>query len=150
MKILAIVPFGSRLYNTSTVFHDVDIVLIVDGHRRSQVIKDTLDVHIVPVTHLLDIKNSKNVMESEVALAIEYGHAIVFDTPWKPMILSIKAGVPAYGDTIRRYMSKNSVPAKHRVRYDIFLKRFWETGNADPKLSDEERQEWLELYTAAS
>lgn len=141
---------GSSLYNTQIDQHDVDVALFVPQGRSMQLMEGDLDVRVIPLELMLPPGTKGFLYETDAMLGLLYGHGLWYDHTWTPILRMFRPSIWQYANTVRRFKDKNPDARKHIIRYDIFLRRFWESGNADPKLSDEERQEWLELYTASS
>lgn len=146
---IAAIVVGSFLYNTQIVQHDTDIALFVPQGRSMQFMDGDLDVRVIPLELMLAPGTKGFLYETDAMLGLLYGYGTWYDHPWKPVLQMFRPSIYQYASTVRRFKVKNPEARKHIIRYDIFLRRFWELGNADPKLSDEERQEWLELYTAS-
>lgn len=147
---IASIEMGSALYNTQITHHDVDIALFVPKGRSMQFMEGDLDVRVIPLELMLPPGTKGFLYETDAMLGLLYGHGVWYDHPRRPVLQTFRPSIWQYANTVRRFKDKNPDARKHIIRYDIFLRRFWESGNADPKLSDEERQEWLELYTASS
>lgn len=147
---IASIEMGSALYNTQITYHDTDIALFVPQGRSMQFMEGDLDVRVIPLDSILAPGTKGFLYETDAMLGLLYGHGIWYDHPWTPILQMFRPSIYKYADTVRRFRKKNPDAQKHIIRYDIFLRRFWSTGNADPKLSDDERQEWLELYTAST
>lgn len=147
---IASIEMGSFMYNTQITYHDIDIALFVPQGRSMQLMEGDLDVRVIPLDLILPPGTKGFLYETDAMLGLLYGHGLWYDHPWTPVLQMFRPSIYQYANTVRRFKEKNPEARKHIIRYDIFLRRFWETGNADPKLSDEERQEWLELYTAAN
>lgn len=147
---IASIEMGSFLYNTQITYHDKDIALFVPQGRSMQFMDGDLDVRVIPLDLMLPPDTKGFLYETDAMLGLLYGHGSWYDHPWTTVLQMFRPSIYKYADTVRRFRKKNPDARKHIIRYDIFLRRFWETGNADPKLSDEERQEWLELYTVAN
>lgn len=140
---------GSSLYNTQVEQHDTDIALFVPQGRSMQFMEGDLDVRVIPLDLILPPGTKGFLYETDAMLGLLYGHGVWYDHPWRSALQMFRPSIWQYGNTVRRFKVKNPDAHKHIIRYDIFLRRFWESGNADPRLSDAERQEWLELYTAS-
>lgn len=139
---IASIEMGSGLYNTQITHHDTDIALFVPQGRSMQFMEGDLDVRVIPLDSILAPGAKGFLYETDAMLGLLYGHGLWYDHPWTPILQMFRPSIWQYANTVRRFKKKNPEAQKHIVRYDIFLRRFWSTGNADPKLSDEERQEW--------
>lgn len=140
---IAAVVVGSDLYNTKIEDHDTDIAIFVPTGKRVQTMWEDLDVQVISLEHLLKIGTRGYLYEFDAVLGLLYGYGVWYNHPWKPALQMYRPSIWGYADTIRRFKINTPEARKHIIRYDIFLKRFWETGNANPRLSDEERAQWL-------
>lgn len=145
---IAVVLCGSHLYNTVIDPHDYDVTLFVPTGKSSQHMSGELDVRVVSLEFLLKIGTKGYLYEVDSVLGLLYGHGEFYDHPWSPALWNYRPSIWGYADTVRRFKVKNPEAIKHITRYDIFLERFWTTGNADPRLTDEERQLWLKNMTS--
>lgn len=138
---------GSSLYNTQIEKHDFDYALFVPQGKSMQFMDGDLDVRVIPLELLLAPGTKGFLYETDAMLGLLHGYGTWYDHPWKPVLQMFRPSIYQYANTVRRFKEKNPEARKHIIRYDIFLRRFWETGNADPRLTDEERREWYEeLY----
>lgn len=145
---IAATVVGSFLYNTQIEQHDVDVALFVPQGKSMQFMDGDLDVRVIPLDLLLPPGTKGFLYETDAMLGLLYGRGTWYDHPWKPVLQMFRPSIYQYANTVRRFNEKNPEARKHIIRYDIFLRRFWETGNADPRLTDDERNEWYEkLYT---
>lgn len=140
---IASVEMGSALYNTQITHHDVDIALFVPKGRSMQFMEGDLDVRVIPLDSILAPGTKGFLYETDAMLGLLYGHGIIYEShPWSYALRSFRPSIWKYADTVRRFKLKNPGAIKHIARYEIFLERFWLTGIADPKLSDNERLKW--------
>lgn len=145
---IAAIVVGSFLYNTQIVQHDVDVALFVPQGKSMQFMDGDLDVRVIPLELMLAPGTKGFLYETDAMLGLLYGRGTWYDHPWKPVLQMFRPSIYQYANTVRRFKVKNPEAQKHIVRYDIFLRRWWETGNANPRLTDDERTEWYEkLYT---
>lgn len=144
--VIGISPFGSDLYNTKLDHHDYDFVVFTADGKSRQLQEGDIDIRILPVEQVLASGLKGSLPETEAHLAMMYGHGIWLDTPWTPMLRSFRPNIWRYGTTVSKYLAHRGFKNKHYIRHQIFLRRFWDTGNADPKLTEEERQEWMSEY----
>lgn len=140
---IASVLMGSDLYNTKITDHDTDIALFVPQGRSLQFMEGDLDVRVIPLDLLLAPGTKGFLYETDAALGLLYGYGVWYAHSWRPALQMFRPSIWRYADTVRRFKAKNPGAIKHIARYDIFLERFWKTGNADPRLTDKERQQWL-------
>lgn len=140
---IAAILMGSDLYNTKISDHDTDIALFVPQGKSMQFMDGDLDVRVIPLELMLAPGAKGFLYETDAMLGLLYGRGTWYDHPWKPVLQMFRPSIYQYANTVRRFKVKNPEAQKHIVRYDIFLRRFWSTGNADPRLTDEERREWL-------
>ena len=134
---------GSSLYNTQVEQHDTDIALFVPQGRSMQFMEGDLDVRVIPLDLILPPGTKGFLYETDAMLGLLYGFGTWYDHPWKPVLQMFRPSIYQYANTVRLFKVKNPEAGKHIVRYDIFLRRWWETGNANPRLTDDERREWL-------
>lgn len=141
--VLAVIPTGSDLYNTKIDNHDHDFVVIIKGNTSRQVFIDDLDVKICSYGALSKGNIKGSLQEVESVLAIRHGYAQLHGSTGRFLLPTITPNIGGYLSTMDRYLKNKDVKDKHSIRHDIFKRRYWETGNADPRLTEEERQEWL-------
>lgn len=147
---IAAIEVGSALYNTQITFHDHDVALFVPQGKSMQFMEGDLDVRVIPLDLMLPPGTKGFLYETDAMLGLLYGHGQWYDHPWRPALQMFRPSIWQYANTVRQFKMKNPEAIKHIARYDIFLRRFWETGSADPKLSNEERQEWLRVLDSGS
>lgn len=146
---IAIVPAGSDLYRTKRAQHDFDAIAVTAGGRAAQKMIGDLDLRIIPLEDLLAHASNGSLTDCEVLFALEAGHGAWFNSPFTPMLRGARAPLGRYADTTRRFAKSRNAKAKHTIRHELVLRRAWDTGNTDPRLSDAERAEYLERLAAA-
>lgn len=144
---IAALVVGSHLYGTVINPHDIDIAIFVPFGKGIQVMSGDLDVHVISLEFLLRTSAKGYLFETDASLGLLYGYGSWYDHPYKAALQGFRPSIFNYADTVRRFEEKNPEAQKHIIRYNIFLERFWRTGNADPRLTREERQRWLEQLT---
>lgn len=144
---IAALVVGSTLYNTVIDHHDVDVAVFVPYGKSIQKMSGDLDVHVISLEFLLRTSAKGYLFETDAALGLLHGYGVWYDHPYRAALEGYRPSIYNYADTVRRFEAKNPEAQKHIIRYNIFLRRWWETGNVNPRLTDEERQEWLEKLT---
>lgn len=142
-KVIAITLAGSELYNTKVNNHDKDYVVITVSGKPRQVQVGDIDIRIISADSLVKSSRTGSLQETETVLALQYGYVVYFDTPWTPMVMSIRPDIHKYMGTIERYLRNKDRTDKHAIRHRIISRRFWDTGDANPRLTETERAEWL-------
>ena len=142
---IAAVVVGSTLYNTVVDHHDLDVAVFVPTGKSVQLFEGDLDVKTVTLEFLLGTSSDPQLYETDAVLGLLYGYGRWYDHPWTPALRGFRPSIWGYANTVRRLDDKHPDMIKHLTRYDIFLERFWQTGNADPRLTDEERELWMEI-----
>lgn len=150
INAIGLCPIGSDLYGTKREFHDIDVAVVATDMARKQYSYGDIDLQVFPIEYLIDGAHSKNLLEVEVCLAFMYGHGMLFNHPYSTLLRNVRPDISGYADTVRRYKAGHTVPDKHSIRYDIFLRRWWDTGNADPRLTEDELKEYWDRRTIGS
>lgn len=144
LRPLAVVPAGSDLYNTQRDFHDHDLVIIVESGPNKQLFDGDMDARILPLDQLLFLAGKGSLVECETLFALTYGHGRILDTRWAPLLQAARAPFNRYASMTDRHRSKPAFRIKDGARWDLFLRRAWETGNMDPRFTPTEREQFLD------
>ena len=141
---LALLPAGSDLYNTKTDFHDVDAAAVTRFGRPRSYQSGDLDLRALPLKHLMLTSARGSLVECETLFALESGHGLLFDDSFRPWLRQLRAPFPAYASATERMRARSAFRPKDGVRWDIYIERAWRTGNLDPRLTEDERGQFLE------
>lgn len=170
-RVVAVVPSGSMLYNTvlpNRAFHDYDFVAFTEPFSSNKGVQQKFhgdyDLNFVDVSRMQEVLDRSTAL-TEALYGFQSDHAVMTDTHsvWFPYFNSFEQSVNTYfaflGEVMRSHahsLAETDDPdegfskRKHLTRWSLYMQR-WGAGfdRMDPRLSEEEREEFLETLLHA-